>query len=144
MHRSARTTILVLLSMVLLSAAPANIAGPWQFTVELAMGTGKPLVTFKQDGEKITGTYEGRYGKSNLEGTVKDNQVQFTVTVVAEGHHGEWRLHRHLRERPHERRRGLRGGRRRDVERGQGSVEAVSDRRRRAASSHRSTSILKS
>ncbi len=71
--------------MALLSAAPANIAGPWQFTVELAMGTGKPLVTFKQDGEKITGTYEGRYGKSNLEGTVKDNQVQFTVTVVAEG-----------------------------------------------------------
>jgi hypothetical protein len=85
MHRSARTTILVLLSMVLLSAAPANIAGPWQFTVELAMGTGKPLVTFKQDGEKITGTYEGRYGKSTLEGTVKENQVQFTVTVVAEG-----------------------------------------------------------
>jgi hypothetical protein len=85
MQRSARTTILVLLSMVLLSAAPASIAGPWQFTVELAMGTGKPLVTFKQDGEKITGTYEGRYGKSNLEGTVKDNQVQFTVTVVAEG-----------------------------------------------------------
>jgi hypothetical protein len=74
--------------MALLSAAPANIAGPWQFTVELAMGTGKPLVTFKQDGEKITGTYEGRYGKSNLEGTVKDNQVQFTVTVVAEGSSG--------------------------------------------------------
>ena len=85
MYRSARTTILVLLSTVLLSAAPANIAGQWQFTVELAMGTGKPLVTFKQDGEKITGTYEGRYGKSDLEGTVKDNQVQFTVTVVAEG-----------------------------------------------------------
>jgi len=49
------------------------------------MGTGKPLVTFKQDGEKITGTYEGRYGKSNLEGTVKDNQVRFVVTMVAEG-----------------------------------------------------------
>jgi hypothetical protein len=85
MQPSARTTILVLLSMALLSAAPANIAGRWQFTVELALGTGKPLVTFKQDGEKITGTYEGRYGKSNLEGTVKDNQVHFTVTVVAEG-----------------------------------------------------------
>lgn len=33
----------------------------------------------------ITGTYEGRSGKSNLEGTVKDNKVEFTVTVVAEG-----------------------------------------------------------
>ena len=66
-------------------ATPANIAGQWQFTVELAVGTGRPLVTFKQDGEKITGTYEGRYGKSALEGTVKDNHVEFTVTMVAEG-----------------------------------------------------------
>ena len=65
--------------------APANIAGKWQFTVELAVGTGRPLVTFKQDGEKITGTYEGRYGKSALEGTVKDSHVEFVVTMVAEG-----------------------------------------------------------
>ena len=83
-HRSA-IALLVLIPVVLLSAAPANIAGQWQFTVELAVGTGRPLVTFKQDGEKITGTYEGRYGKSNLEGTVKENHVEFTVTVVAEG-----------------------------------------------------------
>jgi hypothetical protein len=83
-HRSA-IALLVLISVVLVSAAPANIAGQWQFTVELAVGTGRPLVTFKQDGEKITGTYEGRYGKSNLEGTVKENHVEFTVTVVAEG-----------------------------------------------------------
>jgi D-glucosaminate-6-phosphate ammonia-lyase len=85
MHRPARAAILMLLSAVLVSAAPANIAGQWQFTVELAVGTGRPLVTFKQDGEKITGTYEGRYGKSNLEGTVKENHVEFIVTVVAEG-----------------------------------------------------------
>src|SRR5688572_30704888 len=85
MHRPARTAILMLLSAVLVSAAPADIAGQWQFTVELAVGTGRPLVTFKQDGEKITGTYEGRYGKSNLEGTVKENHVEFTVTMVAEG-----------------------------------------------------------
>jgi hypothetical protein len=85
MYRSARVAIFVLSSVVLASAAPASIAGQWQFTVELAVGTGRPLVTFKQDGEKITGTYEGRYGKSNLEGTVKENHVEFTVTVVAEG-----------------------------------------------------------
>lgn len=85
MLRPARAAILILLSAVLVSAAPANIAGQWQFTVELAVGTGRPLVTFKQDGEKITGIYEGRYGKSNLEGTVKENHVEFIVTVVAEG-----------------------------------------------------------
>ena len=83
-----RTAALCIAAAVLVSAAPlapANIAGKWQFTVELAVGTGRPLVTFKQDGEKITGTYEGRYGKSALEGTVKANHVEFIVTVVAEG-----------------------------------------------------------
>ncbi len=83
-----RTAALCIAAAALLSAAPpapATIAGRWQFTVELAVGTGRPLVTFKQDGEKITGTYEGRYGKSALEGTVKENHVEFIVTVVAEG-----------------------------------------------------------
>jgi hypothetical protein len=83
-----RTAGLCLAAAALLSVmplAPANIAGQWQFTVELAVGTGRPLVTFKQDGEKITGSYEGRYGKSALEGTVKENQVEFIVTVVAQG-----------------------------------------------------------
>ena len=87
-RRFLRTAGLCIAAAALLSAAPpapANIAGPWQFTVELSVGTGRPLVTFKQDGEKITGTYEGRYGRSALEGTVKENHVEFIVTVVAEG-----------------------------------------------------------
>ena len=84
-YRSALSAFLLLISVVVRSAAPATIAGQWQFTVELAVGTGRPLVTFKQDGGKITGTYEGRYGKSTLEGTVTEHHVEFTVTVVAEG-----------------------------------------------------------
>ena len=81
----ARAAALVMLSAVLGAAAPATIAGQWQFTVELAMGTGRPIVTFKQDGGKITGTYEGRYGTSKLEGTVKENEVEFTVTQMIQG-----------------------------------------------------------
>src|SRR5262245_61561141 len=84
-HRAARVALLFLICGTLVPTAPASIAGQWQFTVELAVGTGHPVITFKQDGEKITGTYEGRYGKSSLEGTVKENQVEFTVTMVAEG-----------------------------------------------------------
>lgn len=80
-----RVVVLVISAALLVAAAPANIAGAWQFTVELEMGTGRPVVTFKQDGEKLTGTYEGRYGTSNLEGTIKENAVEFTVTIVAEG-----------------------------------------------------------
>jgi hypothetical protein len=85
MSRLARIIALSCVSIALIGAAPANIAGVWQFTVELSMGTSRPVVTFRQDGEKITGTYEGRYGRSTLAGTVKDNKVEFTVTVVAEG-----------------------------------------------------------
>lgn len=85
MKQITRVIALVVTMSALLAAAPANIAGVWQFTVELEVGTGRPIVTFTQDGEKLAGTYEGRYGKSNLQGTVKENQVQFTVTVVAEG-----------------------------------------------------------
>jgi hypothetical protein len=80
-----RAAAVLMSAVVLAAAAPANIAGAWQFTVELEMGTGRPVVTFKQDGEKITGTYAGRYGTSNLEGAVKENAVEFTVTIVAEG-----------------------------------------------------------
>jgi hypothetical protein len=85
MKSLARTAALIVVSCAVLVAAPANIEGAWQFTVQLSMGTGSPVVTFKQDGEKITGTYEGRYGTSKLEGTVKENVVEFKVSIAAEG-----------------------------------------------------------
>jgi hypothetical protein len=79
----------LLLCLAALSAPvltePAKVAGVWKFTVELPVGTGHPTVTLKQDGEKITGTYDGRYGPSPVEGTVKDNKIEFTVSMTAEG-----------------------------------------------------------
>lgn len=66
-------------------AEPAKVAGAWNVTLELEMVTGHPVVTLKQDGEKLTGTYEGRYGVSNLEGTIKEKDIQFAVTILAEG-----------------------------------------------------------
>jgi hypothetical protein len=66
-------------------AEPAKAAGTWNVTLELEVVTGHPVVTLKQDGEKLTGTYEGRYGVSNLAGTVKEKNIQFTVTILAEG-----------------------------------------------------------
>jgi hypothetical protein len=73
------------LASTTLVAEPAKVAGQWNFTVELEMGTGHPVVTFKQDGEKLTGTYDGRYGQSPLEGTIREKRIEFTVTMVAEG-----------------------------------------------------------
>jgi hypothetical protein len=34
-----------------------------------------------QEGEKITGTYQGRFGESKLAGTLKGNAIRFSITV---------------------------------------------------------------
>jgi len=82
---TARVVVLALLLVSGLSAEPAKVAGKWNVTLELSSITGHPVITLKQDGEKLTGTYEGRYGESALAGTVKEKEITFTVTFVAEG-----------------------------------------------------------
>lgn len=69
----------------LVSAEPAKVAGKWNVTLQLESITGHPVITLKQDGEKLTGTYEGRYGASDLKGSIKDKEIEFTVAFVAEG-----------------------------------------------------------
>jgi hypothetical protein len=69
----------------LVSAEPAKVAGKWNVTLLLVSFTGHPVIRLKQDGEILTGTYEGRYGVSDLKGSVKDNAIEFTVVVLAEG-----------------------------------------------------------
>jgi hypothetical protein len=82
---SARLAVVALLLVPGLSPEPAKVAGKWNVTMELSSITGHPVVVLKQDGEKVTGTYEGRYGESQLTGTVKEKDITFTVTFVAEG-----------------------------------------------------------
>jgi hypothetical protein len=65
--------------------APISIAGKWTMTLEMAMGNGTPALEIKQEGEKLTGTYTGRYGSAPLTGTLKDLGVTFKVNLVAEG-----------------------------------------------------------
>ena len=78
------------LCLIFLCAAPAamepaKVAGQWQLALEIGSITGRPTIELKQDGEKLTGTYRGRYGASPIEGSLKDNQIGFTVTMNAEG-----------------------------------------------------------
>jgi len=68
------------------SPSPApGIAGKWTMTLEMSMGTANPALEFTQQGEKISGTYEGRYGKSQLTGTLKGRVLEFSFTMNAEG-----------------------------------------------------------
>ncbi|HZF40616.1 MAG TPA: hypothetical protein VE715_17475, partial [Blastocatellia bacterium] len=62
-----------------------NVTGNWKLTIETPNGTGGPSLVLKQEGEKLTGTYKGRFGEAPLEGTVKDKEIKFTVKVNAQG-----------------------------------------------------------
>ena len=68
-----------------LDAQATNVTGEWAFAVETDQGGGTPMITFKQDGEKLTGKYAGQLGNADLTGTVKGNAIHFTFTIDVQG-----------------------------------------------------------
>jgi hypothetical protein len=80
----------IAVALALFVCAPAlaqatNITGEWAFTVTTDQGAGTPVLTFKQDGEKLTGKYAGQLGNADLTGTVKGNVIHFTFTLDVQG-----------------------------------------------------------
>jgi hypothetical protein len=77
----------ILFAMVIpaMAADDAKVAGEWKLTVESPNGTGTPTVVFKQDGGTLTGTYKGRFGEAPLKGTIKGNEIKFTLTISPQG-----------------------------------------------------------
>src|SRR6058998_4380752 len=61
-----------------------DVSGTWDLKVETSGGTGTPTIILAQEGEKITGTYRGRLGESRLDGTIKGNEIAFSVNVKFE------------------------------------------------------------
>ncbi|HZQ48176.1 MAG TPA: hypothetical protein VFC07_14265 [Verrucomicrobiae bacterium] len=87
-YGSAFAALLVIMFAVVIPATAADnakVAGEWKFTVESPNGTGTPTVTFKQDGETLTGTYKGRLGELPLNGTIKGNDIKFSVKASIQG-----------------------------------------------------------
>ena len=62
-----------------------DVSGPWALQVETAAGGGAPTVTFKQEGEKLTGQYVGQFGESKLTGTLKGAEITFGFDVDVQG-----------------------------------------------------------
>ena len=65
-----------------------NVSGTWDFAVDTAMGSGSPSFVFTQNGEKLTGTYSGLFGKAELSGTVKGVQIDFKFDFTYSGQSG--------------------------------------------------------
>lgn len=68
-----------------LGAQATNVTGEWAFNVTTDQGGGTPAITFKQDGEKLTGKYVGQLGSADLTGTVKGTAIHFTFTIDVQG-----------------------------------------------------------
>jgi hypothetical protein len=73
--------LLLILCLAALPLAAADISGKWEFDVQTDAGAGAPSFVFKQAGETLTGAYNGLFGTAQLAGTVKGDQIEFTVAV---------------------------------------------------------------
>jgi hypothetical protein len=89
--RRAFLTIVVALSLSLAPLAIAgqsgsiNVTGTWAFDVQTDAGAGNPTITFKQDGENLTGHYTGTFGEADLTGTLKGKDIVFTFDAEIQG-----------------------------------------------------------
>ncbi|MBM3724707.1 MAG: hypothetical protein FJW40_04700 [Acidobacteria bacterium] len=63
----------------------ADVTGTWIAQVETSAGSGSPTFVFKQEGEKITGTYSGALGDAKVAGTVKGDDIVFAFQVEPGG-----------------------------------------------------------
>jgi hypothetical protein len=72
--------------------AASDITGKWDSTVNLGGNSGSPSFTFKQDGEKLSGSYSGLFGEAALTGTVKGSAVNFDFEVSGTKIHYEGKV----------------------------------------------------
>ena len=86
-----RTAVIAAVAMMITmpsanaQADKVNVTGKWLFNVETGAGSGTPTMTFAQDGEKLTGKYQGQFGEADLTGTVKGQDIAFSFNVDAQG-----------------------------------------------------------
>jgi hypothetical protein len=74
----------------LLAAAPAaaqtSIAGDWDMTIQSAQGTNSVRVTFRQDGEKISGIFKSPMGELPFQdGTLTGDDLKFAFSLPIQG-----------------------------------------------------------
>ncbi|MGE0364103.1 MAG: hypothetical protein AB7H93_22800 [Vicinamibacterales bacterium] len=68
-----------------IAAQNQNVSGDWTFSVQTDQGSGSPSISFKQEGETLTGTYSGLFGSAPLKGTIKGSAIEFSFESEAQG-----------------------------------------------------------
>ncbi len=62
-----------------MAADKIDVSGGWNVDVDVQGNAGTPVFTFKQDGEKLTGRYKGRFGEADVTGTLKADKIEFSI-----------------------------------------------------------------
>jgi hypothetical protein len=62
-----------------------DVTGAWDLAIETPQGTRAVISTFKQDGEKLTGTQAGEMGETPLQGTIKGADIAFAIVIDMQG-----------------------------------------------------------
>lgn len=66
--------------------AKPDITGKWLFSVQSDAGSGTPTVTFKQQGDSISGRYSSQVlGERDFTGTLKDGKIAFGFSAEVQG-----------------------------------------------------------
>ena len=68
------------------ASGAADITGAWKFSVDLdSGGHGDPTFVFKQEGDKLTGTYSGPLGEYKVTGAVTGAKAVFGFDFTIDG-----------------------------------------------------------
>ena len=86
MMRSIGLCVVILVALAVVSpSAQTDVSGMWNAVVELDVGSGEPTFVFTQDGEMVTGVYEGTFGAADLAGKVMGDTIEFSFAVEGLG-----------------------------------------------------------
>jgi hypothetical protein len=89
-HLLVAAVLVIATSAGLLAQEPAkaekiDLTGVWESTIDSPQGATTSTATYKQEGEKLTGTHVGQMGELPLSGTVKGDDISYTITIDAQG-----------------------------------------------------------
>jgi len=65
-----------LLTGASVSRAADSLTGTWSVAVDSPAGKGNPTFVLQQDGEKITGTYQGTFGDAKVTGKIQGSAFE--------------------------------------------------------------------
>jgi len=86
--------VLILMAMLAVAAAAADIAGTWKATAKTPNGPMERTFVFKVDGNRLTGAVSGLVGGKStiIDGKVDGDNLSFNIAIVMTDTNGEMRL----------------------------------------------------